>query len=159
MLFFTHVWYPANFSTDSASSWSSPKSFDINVLDYVIPSYSSSPFCCFLPYSPYQLYYGWQPLFWHIYSLIYIAILTFADLYSYLFYVGTFIVTLLILYYSPCLSILVCFHVVVLRVGDAWLVGVGKRAPHGFRCLWLVSPHGSLDRLKNFHALFACIEY
>ena len=23
--------------------------------------------------------------------------------------------------------------VVVLRVGDAWLVGVGKRAPHGFR--------------------------
>ena len=25
--------------------------------------------------------------------------------------------------------------VVVLRVGDAWLVGVGKGAPHGFRCL------------------------
>ena len=23
----------------------------------------------------------------------------------------------------------------VLRVGDAWLVGVGKRAPHWFRCL------------------------
>ena len=37
--------------------------------------------------------------------------------------------------------------VVVLRVGDAWLVGVGKRAPHGFRCPCLVSPHGSLDRL------------
>ena len=35
-----------------------------------------------------------------------------------------------------------------LRVGDAWLVGVGKRAPHGLRCLWLVSPHCSLDRLK-----------
>ena len=30
------------------------------------------------------------------------------------------------------------------------VVGVGKRAPHGFRCLWLVSPHGSLDRLKAF---------
>ena len=38
-------------------------------------------------------------------------------------------------------------YVVVLRKGDAWLVGVGKRAPHEFRCLWLVSPHGSLDRL------------
>ena len=38
---------------------------------------------------------------------------------------------------------------VVLRVWDAWLVGVGKRAPHGLRCLWLVSPHGSLDRLKS----------
>ena len=25
--------------------------------------------------------------------------------------------------------------VVVLREGDAWLVGVGKRAPHGFHCL------------------------
>ena len=24
--------------------------------------------------------------------------------------------------------------VTVLRVGDAWLVGVGKRAPHGSRC-------------------------
>ena len=39
--------------------------------------------------------------------------------------------------------------VVVLRVGDAWLVGVGKRAPHGFRCPCLVSSHGSLDRLKS----------
>ena len=38
----------------------------------------------------------------------------------------------------------------VLRVGDAWLVSVGKRAPHGFWCLWLVSPHGSLDRLKAY---------
>ena len=36
----------------------------------------------------------------------------------------------------------------VLQVGDAWLVGVGKRAPHGFRCPCLVSPHGSLDGLK-----------
>ena len=25
------------------------------------------------------------------------------------------------------------YIVVVLRVGDAWLVGVGKGAPHGFR--------------------------
>ena len=40
--------------------------------------------------------------------------------------------------------------VIVPRVGDAWLVGVGKRAPHGFRCLWLVSPHGSLDGLKAY---------
>ena len=40
-------------------------------------------------------------------------------------------------------------YVVVLRVGDAWLVGVGKRAPHGFQCPCLVSPHGSLDRLKK----------
>ena len=43
--------------------------------------------------------------------------------------------------------------VVVLRVGDAWLVGVGKRAPHRFQCLWLVSPHGSLDRLKSLYIL------
>ena len=41
-------------------------------------------------------------------------------------------------------------NVVVLRVGDAWLVGVGKRAPHGFRCPCLVSPHGSLDRLEAY---------
>ena len=27
------------------------------------------------------------------------------------------------------------YIVMILRVGDAWLVGVGKRAPHGFRCL------------------------
>ena len=38
------------------------------------------------------------------------------------------------------------------------MVGVGKRAPHGFRCLWLVSPHGSLNRLKAY-ALFPYIEY
>ena len=44
--------------------------------------------------------------------------------------------------------------VVVLRVGDAWLVGVGKRAPHGFRCPSLVSPHGSLDVLNSLFALF-----
>ena len=44
--------------------------------------------------------------------------------------------------------------VMELRVGDASLVGVGKRAPHGFRCLWLVSPHGSLDRLKTFRHYF-----
>ena len=35
-----------------------------------------------------------------------------------------------------------------------WLVGVGKRAPHGFRCLLLVFPRGSLDRLKR-----VCITY
>ena len=40
--------------------------------------------------------------------------------------------------------------IVVLRLGDAWLVGVGKRAPHWFRCPCLISPHGSLDRLKHF---------
>ena len=27
-------------------------------------------------------------------------------------------------------------NVTVLRVGDAWLAGVGKRAPHGLRCPW-----------------------
>ena len=41
-------------------------------------------------------------------------------------------------------------NVIVLRVGDAWLVGVGKGAPHGFRCLWLVSPHDSLAKLKAY---------
>ena len=45
----------------------------------------------------------------------------------------------------------------VVQVGDAWLAGVGKRAPHGFRCLWLVSPHGSLDRLMAY-TLFPKIE-
>ena len=43
--------------------------------------------------------------------------------------------------------------VVVLRVGDAWLVGVGKRAPHGFRRPCLVSPHGSLDTLKSLYGV------
>ena len=43
--------------------------------------------------------------------------------------------------------------VVVLRVGDAWLVGVGKRAPHGFQCSCLVSPYGSLDRLKSLYTI------
>ena len=43
--------------------------------------------------------------------------------------------------------------VVVLRVGGAWLVDVGKRAPHGFRCPCLVSPQGSLDRLKNSYII------
>ena len=46
--------------------------------------------------------------------------------------------------------------VTVLRVGDAWLVGVGKCAPHGLRCLYvLVSPHGALARLKAYYALFS----
>ena len=39
-------------------------------------------------------------------------------------------------------------------MGDAWLVGIEKRAPHGYRCLWVVSPHGSLARLKAYYALF-----
>ena len=39
---------------------------------------------------------------------------------------------------------------VLLRVRDASLGGVEKRAPHGFRCLWLVSPHGALNRLKDY---------
>ena len=40
-------------------------SFYIFSTTYVIPSYSSSPFCHFLPYSP--VIYGGQPLFfWHI---------------------------------------------------------------------------------------------
>ena len=42
--------------------------------------------------------------------------------------------------------------------GDAWLVCVGKRAPRAFRCLWLVSLHGSLVRLKAY-AIFPYIEY
>ena len=41
----------------------------------------------------------------------------------------------------------------VLRVGDAWLVGVGKRASLGFRCPCLVSPRGSLDRLKSLYII------
>ena len=69
----TSVLYPPNFSAhfsaDSTSSWSPPKSFHY-FLDYVIPSYSSSPFCFVLPYSP--INYGWQTLFWHTwYSLLY----------------------------------------------------------------------------------------
>ena len=54
--------------------------------------------------------------------------------------------------------LVVCDHkarlstsVVVLRVGDAWLVGVEKRSPHGFRCLWLVSPHSSRWIDSNLH--------
>ena len=43
-------------------------------------------------------------------------------------------------------------------MGGAWLFGVGKRAPHGLRCLWLVSSHGSLARLKAY-AFFPDIEY
>ena len=43
--------------------------------------------------------------------------------------------------------------VVVLRVGDAWLVGVGKRAPHGLRCPCLASPHGSLDRFASLYII------
>ena len=49
-------------------------------------------------------------------------------------------------------------YVVVLRVGDAWLVGVGKRAPHEFRCPCLVSPHGSLDRLNRLLHYFLYIK-
>ena len=33
------------------------------------------------------------------------------------------------------------------------MVGVGKRAPHGFRCPCLVSPHDSLDRLKSLYII------
>ena len=44
-------------------------------------------------------------------------------------------------------------YVTVLRVGDAWLVGVGKRSPHGFRCLYCISI-GSLVILKAYYALF-----
>ena len=32
--------------------------------------------------------------------------------------------------------------------GGCVVVGFGKRAPHGFRSLWLVPHHGSLDRVK-----------
>ena len=46
----------------------------------------------------------------------------------------------------------------VLRVRDAWLVGVGKRAPHGNQCLWLVAPHDSLDRLKVCALYFPMIK-
>ena len=40
----------------------------------------------------------------------------------------------------------------VLRVGDAWLVGVGKRAPHGFRRVYYLSV-GSLARLKGYTSM------
>ena len=43
--------------------------------------------------------------------------------------------------------------VVVVRVGDAWLVGVGKRAPHAFRWPGLVSPHGSLGTLEGLYII------
>ena len=42
----------------------------------------------------------------------------------------------------------------VLRVGNAWLVSVGKRAPHGFRFPCFVSPHASLDRLTSLFTSF-----
>ena len=48
--------------------------------------------------------------------------------------------------------------VVVLRVGDAWLIGVGKRAPHGFRCPCLFSPLGSLDRLRSLYIIYLYIK-
>ena len=55
------------------------------------------------------------------------------------------------------LRLTVLLYVAVLLVGDPWLVGVGKRATHGFRCLWLVSPHHvSLSRLEAY-ALFSYI--
>ena len=41
----------------------------------------------------------------------------------------------------------------VLRVGDAWLVGVGKRVPHGFRCL---SRSHIMARWKDSKA---CMDY
>ena len=50
---------------------------------------------------------------------------------------------------SPEMESRYLLYVVALRVGDAWLVGVGKRAPHGFRCPCLVSPHFSLDSLDS----------
>ena len=46
------------------------------------------------------------------------------------------------------------------RVRDAWLVGVGKRAPsHGYG-VFLVSPHGSLARLKSkyIHKLYITLK-
>ena len=45
----------------------------------------------------------------------------------------------------------------VLRVGDAWSVSVGKRAPHGFRSPCWVSPHGSLDRLKRLYIISSAL--
>ena len=42
-------------------------------------------------------------------------------------------------------------RVTVLRVGDAWLVGVGKRAPHGLRCLYSALHGLSLARLKAYY--------
>ena len=57
-------------------------------------------------------------------------------------------------------SLLTTSNGVVLRVGDAWLVRVWKRAPHWFQCLrLLVSPDGSLDRLNSLHATFPYISY
>ena len=43
-------------------------------------------------------------------------------------------------------------NVVVLRVGDAWLVGVGKRAPHGFQCLhWSLLADRWIDSIEYVH--------
>ena len=36
-------------------------------LDYALPPFSSSPFCCFLPYRP--ISYSLQPLLWHVLAL------------------------------------------------------------------------------------------
>ena len=42
--------------------------------------------------------------------------------------------------------------VTVLRMGDAWLVGVGKRAPHGFQCLcWSLLMARWLGSKLNMH--------
>ena len=50
--------------------------------------------------------------------------------------------------------------VVVLRVGDAWLVGVGKRVPLMGSSVfdWSLLMHGSLDRLKAYTLLLLEIE-
>ena len=48
-------------------------------------------------------------------------------------------------------------NVALLRVGDAWLVGVEKRAPHGFRCPFVVSPHGSLETLRSLNIIFSTL--
>ena len=48
-------------------------------------------------------------------------------------------------------------NVVVLRVGDAWLVGVGKRAPYGFQCVcWSLLMSRWMD--STAHKIFLYIE-
>ena len=42
--------------------------------------------------------------------------------------------------------------VVVLREGDAWLVGVGKRAPYGLQCLyWSLLKARWIDSIAYMH--------
>ena len=106
ILSFTSVLYPPNFSIDSTSSWSPPKSSIF--LGYVIPSHSSSPFRYFLPYSPISYMAGnlFSGILFTIYEYCHFNFLACSFVLS--GHIPT-VVLLLTLQYSSCLSILVYF--------------------------------------------------